>query len=726
MPVDRPTFSESWYRVATLRPRLRSTVQVYRQHFRGRMWHVVQDPASNQFFRLNEPAYRFVAMLDGRRDVADVWRVCMELLGDDAPTQGEVIQLLGQLYVSNLLQAELPPDAEAMFNRYRKRIRREVQSYLMNLLFIRIPLLDPDHFLRRWLGVFGAFFSVYGMVLWLLLIAVGAYFLAGRADDLVRGSDRIFDPANLLLLYASFIFVKAFHEFGHAFSCKKFGVKTGTGGEVHVMGIMFLVFTPMPYVDTSSAWAFRSKWHRVFVNAAGMLVELGVAAVAAVVWANTREGVTAHAIAYNVMFIASVSSLLFNGNPLLRYDGYYILSDMLEIPNLWQRSREYLYYLVRRYVWAVRQARAPAHTPGERVWMLLYAVASSIYRVFIGIVILLFMGNRLPREMIIIAAVFAVSAVVGWIFVPLGKFLYYLATSGELARVRGRAVITTLIAAGVVVVAVGAIRAPDRSRVEGVVEPVQLALVHAGTDGFVRSWQASGAEVSPTGPPVLQQDSPELVAKRDQLLADQRQFLARRRLAQTKEVAEAQILGEQLAALGDQIRRVDNEIVSLRVQAPVSGTWVAPDIDNLRGTYLRRGDKIGMVASLDKVIIRAIAGQEVPVKEAAPRVEIRVKGRPEQCFSGTITKTFEVGQEELPSAALGYAAGGAIAVAPDDRQGTKAAERFFEIHVTPDADSTVPLLSGQTVVVRLSMSPKPLIVQWYHSLLQLIQKRFFI
>ena len=724
--MDRPTFSESWYRVATLRPRLRSTVQVYRQHFRGRMWHVVQDPANNQFFRLNEPAYRFVAMLDGHRPVADVWRVCMEQLGDDAPTQGEVIQLLGQLYVSNLLQAELPPDAEAMFNRYRKRVRREVQGYLMNLLFIRIPVLDPDHFLRRWIGVFGPFFTVYGMVLWLVLIAVGFYFLAGRADDLVVGSEKIFNPANLFLLYISFVFVKVFHEFGHAFSCKKFGVKTGTGGEVHVMGVMFLVFTPMPYVDTSSAWAFRSKWHRVFVNAAGMLVELAVAAVAAVVWANTTQTAATHAIAYNVMFIASVSSLLFNGNPLLRYDAYYILSDLLEIPNLWQRSREYLYYLIRRYVWGVRQARAPAHTPGERVWMLVYAITSSIYRVFIGILILLFMGNRLPREMIIIAAVFAVSAVVGWVFVPLGKFLHYLATSGELVRVRSRAVVTTLIAAGIITVAVGAIRAPDRSRVEGVVEPVRLAMVHAGTDGFVQNWQASGVAVSPAGAPVLQADSPELAVKQDQLLAQQRELLARQRLAQTKEVAAAQILGEQLTALGDQIRRVDNELASLNVHPPVTGTWIAPDIEHLRGAYLRRGDKIGMVASLDDVIIRAIAGQEVPVKEAATRVEIRVKGRPDQRLSGTITKTFEVGQEELPSAALGYAAGGAIAVVPDDQRGTRAAERFFEIHVRPDPNSGVPLLSGQRVVVRLEMPPKPLIVQWYRSLLQLIQKRFFI
>ncbi|HUV39724.1 MAG TPA: PqqD family protein, partial [Planctomycetota bacterium] len=223
MSVERPTFSESWYRVAELRPRLRSTVQVYRQHFRGRMWHVLQDPGSNQFFRLNEPAYHFVALLDGHRPVAEVWRITNDELGDEAPTQGEVIQLLGQLYVSNLLQAELPPDAEAMFTRYQKRIRREIQGYLTNLLFVRIPLIDPDHFLNRWVGVFGRLFTPAGFVLWLGIIAVGLYYLAGRADDLFRGSMTVFNVANLPLLYGSMVFVKVLHEFGHAFACKRFG-----------------------------------------------------------------------------------------------------------------------------------------------------------------------------------------------------------------------------------------------------------------------------------------------------------------------------------------------------------------------------------------------------------------------------------------------------------------------------------------------------------------------
>ena len=150
MAVDRPTFHESWYRVAQTRPRLLSSVQVYRQHFRGQMWYVLENPSNNQYSRISDEAYRFIGMLDGRRTVSQVWRICNEQLADRAPTQGEVIQLLGQLHSVNLLYADLPPDSESLFNRYRKRVGREVRGQLMNLLFIKIPLIDPDHFLDLW------------------------------------------------------------------------------------------------------------------------------------------------------------------------------------------------------------------------------------------------------------------------------------------------------------------------------------------------------------------------------------------------------------------------------------------------------------------------------------------------------------------------------------------------------------------------------------------------
>ena len=871
MPVDRPTFSESWYRVAELRPRLRSTVQVHRQHYRGRMWHVLQDPASNQFFRLNEAAYHFVAMLDGRKNVSEVWRTCSEELGDGAPTQGEAIQLLGQLYTSNLLHAELPPDAEGLFQRYRKRVRREIQGYLMNLLFIRIPLIDPDNFLNAWVRAISWLFTWFGALLWMGLISTGMYFVVQGWEDLYKRADSVLDMDNLPFLYLSFILIKVFHEFGHAFMCKTFGRRTGTGGEVHTMGIMFLVFTPMPYVDASSAWAFRSRRQRILVSAAGMIIELGIAAVAAIVWYYTGDGAI-HTIAYNVMFIASVSTLLFNANPLLRYDGYYILSDLLEIPNLSQRSKQYIYYLVKRYAWSVRRARNPAHTGGEKAWFVFYGIASMIYRVFICTRILMFVADKL----FLLGAVLAVVAVVTWVLVPLGKFFHYLLTSAELMRVRPRAIATTAVTLGLIVGGIGFVPVADRFRLSAIVRPAHQRVARAATDGIVTAFLASGQQVSPEGPALVTVASPELQAQRDELLAQRREYEGRRRLAQTKDIAGALSLAERIVALDEQIARVDRHVADLETHAGLVGRWISPQIERAKGAYLRRGDQVGLVAS-EGVLVYAQAGQEVAdmllgeptdryefevpadrvgdvlaahqaavregrkltgrlafrhaghrfvdfaverieeeeeeeeeAEEAAPLpsadsntasqpavepnapgiatqpaelddstsprivhvrlaralrdhygieslanvrlgglelrqvlvrrqvpwrgIEIRIKGLPDPPMTGRVVQVIEAGTEQLPSAALGYAAGGSIQTDPKDPKGRKATQRFFEIRIKPDpvddAESVwhgkCPLLSDQRVVVRVEMPPRPLAAQWYRSILQLIQRRFQI
>jgi putative peptide zinc metalloprotease protein len=721
--TDRPTFSESWYRVAELKPRLLGAVKVQRQYFRGRKWYVLQDPANNQFFRLSEAAYYFVAMLDGRRTVSRVWQTCMDKFGDAAATQGEIIDILGRLYVSNLLQGNLAADANALFRRYDQRTRREVKGLLTNFLSIRIPLFDPDRLLDLWVGVVGRVFTVYGFLVWVLVIFAGLWSVAGRFGELSDQSSVVLDPGNLPLLYIALMMVKVFHEMGHGFACKHFGKLTGSGGEVHETGVTFLVFTPLPFVDASSAWALRNKWHRVVVGAGGMLFELAVASMAAIIWARTAEGTTVHAVAYNVMFIASVSTLIFNGNPLLRYDAYYILLDVLEIPNLYSRSRAYLYYLVKRYVWGLAKTPDPSHTEGEKGWLVFYAAASMICRVMVSVAIILFIGEKLFTA----GLFFGVIVLLVWGLAPAGKFIRYLITSNELTRVRGRAILATASAVFLFIVGVGLIRVPDRCRIEGVLEPVEMAVIYARADGFVRNFLASGTDTDPNGPPLIEAWNPELEAARDRLLAEMRQLQIQRQSAQTREAAEAQIMDEKITALREQVERTDQDLQALALKAPITGTWVAPDIYRIRGEFTRRGRKLGVVANLKTMIVRAIAGQKVAarlIKEVEPVVSIRVKGRPDIKLSGRIEKIIPAGNEQLPSAALGYAAGGATQTDQKDTSGRRTVAPFFEILVTPSIPKKALIRPGQIMVLQFETSPKPLIAQGWRTLLQLFQKRF--
>ncbi|MFP4053511.1 MAG: PqqD family peptide modification chaperone [Phycisphaerae bacterium] len=707
--------------MAELRPRLRPTVQAHRQYFRGQMWHVLQDPASNQFFRLNDAAYRFVSLLDGHRTVAEAWKICNEQLGDQAPTQGEAIQLLGQLYTSNLLRAELPPDAEGLLKRHSKRVRREVQSYLMNLLFMRFPLYDPNRFLNRWVGVFGKVFTWYGFVVWLAVMFAGFYALAGRWGELIASARNVLDPETLPLLYLAFLIVKLFHEFGHAFACKRFGQINGSGGEVHTMGIMLLVLTPMPYVDASSAWAFRRKWHRVLVGASGMYVELAVAAVAAMIWAQAEGSPTVQALTYRVMLVASVSSLLFNGNPLLRFDGYYILSDITEIPNLSQRSKQYVYYVVKRYLWGMKKVRNPAHSRGERIWFGFYGVASTIYRVFICTAILWRIASN--EKLFIFAAVLAASAVVAWIVVPLGKFLHYLLLSTEVARQRGRAIATTAILLAIVVVGVGVIPFPDHYRVEGIIEPDGMRYVHAGESGFLATFAPTGTKVR-QGDVIFRLENTELTTSlATQKLELQKLLLEQQEVRRRKGLAAAQMYEQRIAAKRQRIAWLQKQVAALEMRSPISGQWIAPDIEAAQGAFLEHGERLGFVAELGDLQVHAGASQNVPLRDIYSEVEIRVKGRPDLELRGTIAERNPAGTDRLPSPAMSYLAGGSFETDPSDKEGTRTLERFFRLMIRPD-DANVPLLPGQVVVVRVTAPPKPLAVQVYRKVLQLVQKKF--
>jgi putative peptide zinc metalloprotease protein len=227
--------------------------------------------------------------------------------------------------------------------------------------------------------------------------------------------------------------------------------------------------------------------------------------------------------------------------------------------------------------------------------------------------------------------------------------------------------------------------------------------------------------------------NPELEAEREFLQAERELTVIRRNQADIEEVALAQSLTERLGALDEQLGRIHERLEALRLHAPIEGMWNAPEVDRLQGAYLRRGEQVGMVADIDDLIIRTIADQRLgpriePEIGAEGVVEIRVKGRPDLALTGTIAKVLPAGYERLPSAALGYLAGGSTRVALDDETGTSTVEPFFEVQIelAGSGADQVDLWSGQRVEVRFEMPARPLVAQWWRALRQLIQRRFQI
>jgi putative peptide zinc metalloprotease protein len=461
---------------------------------------------------------------------------------------------------------------------------------------------------------------------------------------------------------------------------------------------------------------------------AGVLAELAIASTAAVTWVHLSPGVF-KAVCYNLMFVASASTILFNGNPLLRFDAYYVLSDLLEIPNLGQRANAYLGYLVRRYLWAIRPIESVAYSASEAVWLIFYGISSFVYRVYIFIRIILFMNSRLPQGLWFIIPVMAASGLAGWVLVPAGRFIKYLLTSGELAKRRAWAIVSSLSMICAILVLIGLVRVSDPWPIDGIIEPNRQAVVYTLADGFVQEYLPSGLDVQPTEGVIVRAVNPQLESQKGQLYAQLRRLQVQRQIAQTEEVALVQILDEQIQAVEEQIQRVETDLANLELRPPVPGTWISPDIDKIRGLYLQRGQQIGQVASLDDLVVRATAGQDVAamiVQQADRTVQIRPRGYPQYLLEGNLAQIWPAGLTSLPSAAMGMRAGGKIPVRPDDPNGIVAAERVFQVLIEPVGQWPQVLRPGHRVVVRIYMRPKPLIARWWTRALQVFQKRFQI
>ncbi len=723
----RPTFSESWYRVAKLRARLRSSAQISRQFYRGERWYVVRDPAGNQYHRLSDSAYRFIGLLDGRRTVAEAWDLAGGQLADDAPTQPEVIQILSHLYSANLIESDVTPDAKVLLRRQKQLNKRKIQGRLMNVLFPRIPLWDPDQFLVRWLPVMRKVFSKTGAIVWLIGVISAIVWIAPLWPELKTAATKAVDlhsnPENAFYLWLVFVFVKLIHELGHAFACRRFG------GECHELGIMFLVFIPTPYVDASSAWAFSNRWQRIFVGAAGMIVELFFASLCAFLWYATRDSqyTLIPQLAYNAMLIASVTTLIFNANPLLRYDGYYILSDWLEIPNLRQKSSEYALGLIKRHVFRVK-LQQPLPPIVQRIWLLAYAVFSSIYRLMVGFFIIMMVAFQIP----ILGAIMALGGVITWALVPISKLSKYLMIEPELHRKRGRATAFCAAVAALAIVLFGLIQFPVRVRAEGIIEPDQKQVVHAGVNGFVTEIHVKDGQAVKAGDLLLVLQDKELETTLNQLNAKLLEMRTRMQQSSVLDQAQRQIYEIEIDGLNEQLAEALRRKGELEIRAPIDGAVIAPKLDEFSGRWCARGTDLLTIATTNRQVAKLTIDQgeyqlltkvETPEKTIpANKVEITIAGQPDPTHSLPVlaARALASAQDELPHESLGQVGGGLAHTDTRDPKGRRAVVPQFEVRVKLDNPNNT-VMSGQRAYARFTVESESLLWQGYRRLAQLIQ-----
>lgn len=713
--MHRSFFSQSWHNVAGLKPRLLPHARIYRHVYRGEPWFVVQDTTAGRYHRVSPGAYAMLTRMDGARTVQSLWDAAIQHGNGNIPTQDELVDLLMQLYANDLLHCDVTPDAAELFERYRKRRRMKWKQWLLNPLSLRIPLLDPDAPLTRWAGRLAWLFSPRGALLWIAVVMPALLLAAQHWGELTENlSDRVLAATNLLALALIFPIVKALHELAHGLATKVWG------GAVHEMGLMFLVFAPVPYVDASAASAFPSKYRRALVGAAGILVETFIAALAMYAWVLVEPGLV-RSLLFNVMLIAGVSTVIVNGNPLLRFDGYFILVDLIEIPNLSQRGQRYLRYLSDRYLFGAKSIEPSQERAGEKRWLFVYTISSWIYRILITVSIILFIAG----EFFVFGVLIALWGTVTLVVMPVWKGITHVLTSSTLQRDREHAIRVSLGLVLAVVVFTTVIPLPLRTQAEGVVWLPDQAFVRAGTNGFFERWLVAPGTPVTSGTPVATLRDPrlesELAVARARLIEAQ----ARYRALAFADPVQSDIVRQQIEHEEVALKRVRERHDLLTLRSEANGILSAPNDQDLGEQFFKKGELVAYILDRRQLIARTVVTQDNIdlVRTRLKSVQFRFADAISQTHPTQVIHEAPGGVNELPAAALSSNGGGKIATDPKDQNSVTTLERIFLLDLSLP-EGTPPSAFGERVYVRFDHQAEPIASQWYRRLRQLFLSRF--
>lgn len=686
--------------------RKRADLTARRQRYHGRTYWVVKDPVGLNYFRFQEEEYAILQMLDGQSSLEEIKDRFEEQFPPQKITLEELQQFLGMLHRSGLIVVGVPGQGKQLHKRRAERRRKEILGAVTNLLCIRFKGFDPERLLN-WLYPYTKWFFAPVTVVGCLLFGLSALLLVLVEFDVFRSRlpdfYQFFSPYNAIWLAVVLACTKILHEFGHGLSCKHFG------GECHEMGVMILVLTPCLYCNVSDSWMLPNKWHRAAIGAAGMYVELVLASIATYLWWFSEPGLLNH-LALNTMFIASVSTVLFNANPLLRYDGYYILADITEIPNLRQKATQILSRKMAHWCLGIEPPEDPFLPERNQIFFMLYTIAAVIYRWLILFSILYFLykvfepyGLKIIGQTIVAVSIYAL--VVQPLY-QLGKFLY---VPGRLDKVKRWRVATTCGVLAALAAVFLLVPMPFRILSTLEVQARDAESVYVDVPGILAELDVRSGSRVEKGQRLAQLKNLDLDIEIADLESTCHQYRVRlenlRRIQFHKPEASRQIPAamDALRTVEAQLKKKKEDRQRLRLVAPVAGTVLPPpwteapedpagqlptwsgtplDPRNLGATlpvdvlFCQVGDPRKMEAIL--VIDQA----DIPFVKVGQKVEVKLDELPHDVFESEIT---EVSPDvlKISSKRLSTKAGGELA--------TKTDAAGVERPMNPSYQARVPL-----------------------------------
>ena len=586
------SFAENTMQASDQRPirlRTRKDLIISEVIFQGDKSWVVKDPVSLKYVRLQSAEYEVFQELKAEATYDEIKRKLDRKFPDRIVRYDDLQLLISSFHRSGLLVSNSPGQAVPLLERNRKQKRQKLISLLGTILSIKFPGVDPDRFLNwsypkiRWLFSWTVFFSA-------LLLALSAGFLIlNNWGEFVRKLpefQRFFSAQNILFMGVVLMVTKILHELGHGFFCKHFG------GECHEIGFMLLVLTPAMYCNTSDSWILPNKWHRATIGMAGMYVEVILASLCTFVWWYTNPGAI-HYFCLNVMFVSGVSTIVFNANPLLRYDGYYIMSDLLEVPNLSQKSRMAVLNKLRVWFLGMEPMHSRFLPQRNQELFAIYSVASVAYRWFVLFAILFFLSKVFePWGLQSVGQILIVISLIGIIVVPIFKLIKFFLYPGRFRQVKGRRLIFTSVLIASLVYFAGFVPFPNYVFAPVVIRPDNADKIYVTTPGRIVAQNFQQGDQVAENALILRLENPALEFESQQLQTEVESLKAK--LADTEFRASRGSLNSatlneiktKLDAMNDGLEEKKKKLAELSLKSKRKGVVLSPSYKPYSSTTL--------------------------------------------------------------------------------------------------------------------------------------------
>ncbi|OWK34449.1 site-2 protease family protein [Fimbriiglobus ruber] len=707
-----------------VRLRVRPDLQITEQRYEGKVFHVVKDPVCLRYYRFNKQEYFVFHLFDGGHTMEDVRK---RFEDEFRPHRLEFQDLEGfarQLVTAGLVQHETGGAGKHLFQRRAKQRRLRRLAAVTNILYWKIPVFDPDRLLGWMYGYLWWIFTYwfFALSVGLMLAAVLQVLVHFQAfyDKMPRYQE-FFAINTVLYMWLSLGVVKVIHEFGHGLSCKAFK------GECHEMGVLLMCLSPALYANVTDAWTVADKWKRIIISFAGIYVELVIAAIATFVWWYTPHLPVVNNIAMAVMVLCSVSTVVFNANPLMRFDGYYMMADWLEIPNLRDRANRFITNLFLEKCLGIEVPPEPYMAPGRKLLFVSYAIGSYIYRWVVTFSVIWFLSDFLGPKLKILSQMLALVSLASMFIWPAYKVIKNLRQRGRLPDMKSKRVYATVAVLAGLVAAFLALPLPI-SRVRDVglvsVDPEHGDPVGLADPASLLSRHLEEGERVKKGQPIADFISREMQeqlalseAKRDEQRAIQLASVEQMSVGEPadREKArfqseEARLEAEKFSKEVDQIRERIRSIGT--VKAPRDGVVMGLPKQNDIGKLFDRGyvkeKPICTVGDPTRLIVKVPVSavdykllQEDLPKGGELAVSVYVTGRTDHIFMGRLRKLPESDAKQVPYP-LTQRGGGPLAVKQSGEGGQEvspvAQVYLVEVELT---DPTSSISSGALVHVKI-------------------------